>query len=140
SIGGGHYSAKCSYCFEKWNRERPDELKSHLVLYCNNISQNVKLKYLELLVTDNSNKKFKNDENSSKKLIPNFYESPTKIEKSKKNRIDQALIRFFICCGISFSTVNHLYFIDFIQCLCLGYMSPKRRILLSTILNQEISS
>ncbi|CAG8677929.1 13343_t:CDS:2, partial [Cetraspora pellucida] len=62
SIGGGHYSAKCSYCFEKWNRGRPDELKSHLALYCNNISQNVKLEYLELLVTDNSNKKFKNDE------------------------------------------------------------------------------
>ncbi|CAG8611160.1 17740_t:CDS:1, partial [Cetraspora pellucida] len=62
SIEGKHYSAKCSYCFEKWNRGRSDELKSYLALYCNNILQDVKLEYLKLLVTDNSNKKFKNDE------------------------------------------------------------------------------
>ncbi|CAG8590442.1 157_t:CDS:2 [Cetraspora pellucida] len=69
SIGGEYYSAKCSYYFEKWTRRRPDKLKSHLALYCNNISQDIKLEYLELLVTDNSNKKIKKNENNFAKAV-----------------------------------------------------------------------
>ncbi|RIB00051.1 hypothetical protein C2G38_2235835 [Gigaspora rosea] len=64
----------------------------------------------------------------------------TKIETSKKNRIDQALIRFFICCGIPFSAVGHSYFIDIIQSLCYSYIPPNRTTLTLTILNHEIST
>ena len=44
-----------------------------------------------------------------------------------------------MCCEISFSIVDHSYFIDFVQSLCLGYNPPKRTTLSTTILNKEIS-
>ena len=50
------------------------------------------------------------------------------------------LVRFFICCGIPFSTVNHPFFVDFTKSLCFGYNPPKRTTLSTTILNKEISS
>ena len=58
-VGDGHYSATCSYCTEKWNRRRPDDLKAHLALFCNSISQDIKMEYLEILSTENSAKKTK---------------------------------------------------------------------------------
>ena len=109
-----------------------------MALYCLSISQDIKLEYLELLASDNSSKKTKNNNSSDNKLLTNFYDSTTEIEISKKNRIDQALIRFFICCGILFSIVNHPYFIDFVQSLCFNYKLPDRITLSSTFLNQEI--
>ncbi|CAG8802903.1 16883_t:CDS:1, partial [Gigaspora rosea] len=45
---------------EKWSRGRPDDLKAHLALYCDAISQDIKLEYLEILATVNSDKKLKN--------------------------------------------------------------------------------
>ncbi|RIB10241.1 hypothetical protein C2G38_2265235 [Gigaspora rosea] len=58
-VGDGHYSASCSYCTEKWNRGRPEDLKAHLALFCNSISQDIKIEYLEILATENSVKKMK---------------------------------------------------------------------------------
>src|ERR1700752_3889468 len=87
SIGEGHYSAVCSYCSEKWSKGRPNELKSHLALYCDGVPNDIKIEYLEILATISSNKKLKKNDGSSGKLITNFYESSTKIEKSKKDRI-----------------------------------------------------
>ncbi|CAG8829859.1 23899_t:CDS:1, partial [Cetraspora pellucida] len=121
-------------------RGRPEELKSHLALFCNVIPQDIKLEYLEILANINSSKKTKNNSSSSEKLVFDYYDSTTNIEPNKKNRIDQALIRFFICCGIPFSVVGHPYFIDFIKSLCYGYIPPNRLTLSTTILNQEIST
>ena len=53
------------------------------------------------------------------------------------NKINQSLIRFFVCCGIPFSTINHPYFIDFIQSLCFAYNPPNRLLLSTTILDKE---
>ncbi|EXX61721.1 uncharacterized protein OCT59_025798 [Rhizophagus irregularis] len=64
-------------------------------------------------------------------------DSSVELTADKKDKIDQALIRFFICCGIPFSTVGHPYFIDFVQSLCFAYSPPKRTTLLTTFLNHE---
>jgi hypothetical protein len=69
----------------------------------------------------------------------NSDESSAELDTDKKEKIDQALIRFFICCGIPFSVVNHPYFMDFVQSLCFKYNPPKRTTLSTTILNKEIS-
>ena len=42
SLGSGHYSAKCHYCFASWPKGRPETLKSHLTLYCDQASLNIK--------------------------------------------------------------------------------------------------
>jgi hypothetical protein len=126
AIGSGHYSAKCYYCAQTWSRGRPEVLKSHLALVCNEAPLNIKLKYMEMLATESR----RQDSNTG---------SSTEVESRRSDKIDQALIRFFICCGISFSTVDHPYFVDFVQSLCFSYNPPKRTTLSTAILNKEIS-
>ncbi|UZO18358.1 uncharacterized protein OCT59_009673 [Rhizophagus irregularis] len=65
------------------------------------------MEYMEIMATGttSTNRKQKSDSDSSAELTV-----------SKKDKINQVLyIQFFICCGIPFSTVGHLYFIDFVQ-------------------------
>ena len=52
---------------------------------------NIKAEYMELLASGNTsaNRKQTNSDNSS-----------IEIDTNRKDKIDQALIRFFVCCGI----------------------------------------
>ena len=106
-------------------------LKSHLALYCNQTSLNIKAEYMEILATENTSAN-RNQRTSSD-------DSSAEIDIDKKDKIDQALIRFFVCYGIPLSIVDHPYFVDFVQSLCFGYNPPKRTALSTTILNKEIS-
>ena len=131
SLGSGHYSAKCNYCAQTWSRGRPDILKSHLALYCQGVPLSIKIEYMKMLATGSTsmNRKQKADTDP---LV--------EIDINRKDKIDQALIRYFVCCGIPFSTVNHPYFVDFVQSLCFGYIPPKRDVLSTTILNKETAT
>ncbi|RGB23170.1 hypothetical protein C1646_774913 [Rhizophagus diaphanus] len=106
SIDSDHYSVKCNYCAQIWSRGRPEILKLHLALHCNEALLNVKLKHIGILITSSAstNRRQISDTNSS-----------TEISFCRSDNIDQALIQFFVCYGIPFSTVDHLYFVDFIQ-------------------------
>lgn len=130
SIGSGHYSAKCHYCDQSWSRGRPEVLKSHLALHCNEAPLNIKLEFMEMLATS--------DTSTNRRQISEA-DSLTDVNSRRSDKIDQALIRFFVCCGIPFSTVGHPYFVDFVQSLCFGYNPPKKTALSTTILNKEIS-
>jgi len=127
-LGSDHYSAKYHYCSLSWGRGKPEILKAHLALHCKEVPLNIKSEYLELLAQGNVGNQNSDSNNLS-----------TEIDTNRKDKIDQALIRFFICCGIPFSAVNHPYFVDFVQSLCFGYIPPKRTTLSTTILNKEIS-
>lgn len=128
SIGSGHYSAKCNYCAQTWSRGRPEILKSHLALYCNEAPLSVKMEHMEMLATSSTNRRQNFDTSSL-----------TEVDSRRSDKIDQALIRFFVCCGIPFSTVSHPYFVDFVQSLCFRYNPPKKTTLSTTLLNKETS-
>ncbi|CAB4441379.1 unnamed protein product [Rhizophagus irregularis] len=128
-LDSGHYTARCHYCNQNWSRGKPEILKSHLALYCKDVPLYIKTEYMEMLAvgtTSTMNRKQKTDSDSLAELTVD-----------RKDKIDQALIRFFICCGIPFSTVGHPYFIDFVQSLCFAYGPPKRTTLSTTFLNHE---
>lgn len=129
-LGSGHYTARCYYCNQNWSRGKPEILKSHLALYCKEVPLSTKTEYMEMMATGttSTNRKQKSDSDSSAELTVD-----------RKDKIDQALIRFFICCEIPFSTVGHPYFIDFVQSLCFAYNPPKRTALSTTFLNKEIT-
>ena len=128
-LGSGHYTAKCQYCAQSWSRGRPEILKSHIALYCKEVPLSVKTEYMEMLAigTTSTNRRQKSD----------TADSSAEFNADRKDKIDQSLIRFFVCCGIPFSTVNHPYFVDFVQSLCFAYNPPKRTSLSTTILNKE---
>ncbi|CAG8673911.1 1191_t:CDS:2 [Cetraspora pellucida] len=64
------------------SRGRPEDLKSHLALFCNVIPQDIKLEYLEILASINSSRKIKKHDSSSDKLVSDYYDPTTKIETS----------------------------------------------------------
>jgi len=131
SLGSGHYSAKCHYCATSWSKGRPETLKAHLALYCSQVPLNIKAEYMEMLAVGNTSVNRQQQSNSN--------DSSTELDINQTDKIDQALVRFFVCCGIPFSTVDHPYFLDFVKSLCFGYNPPKRTALSTTILNKEIT-
>jgi hypothetical protein len=101
-LGSGHYTARCHYCNQNWFRGKPEILKSHVVLYCKEVPLFAKMEYMEMMAigTTSMNRKQKSDSDSSAELTVG----------TRKENIDQALIRFFICCGIPFSTSSSLFY------------------------------
>ncbi|CAH1768939.1 13181_t:CDS:2, partial [Entrophospora sp. SA101] len=63
-----------------------------------------------------------------------------KIDGGKEKRCNQALTRFFVCCGIPLQTVSNPFFVDFIKNLCPGYKLPNRNTFSSSWINQELAN
>ncbi|PKY33530.1 hypothetical protein RhiirB3_452501 [Rhizophagus irregularis] len=49
------------------------------------------------------------------------------------------LVRAFTCCGIPFSIIENLFFIEFLNKIRPGYVIPSRNVLSGRLLNQETS-
>ena len=62
------------------------------------------------------------------------------IDEIRVEKINKALIRLFVCCGIPFSVVDSPFFIDFTKSLCSGYEPPKRTTLSTRLLDTEIAT
>ena len=106
-------------------KEKSKIMKLHLTLYCKEVSLFIKSEFIEILAigTTSTNRNQNSDTGSSAEI--------------DSNKINQALIRFFVCCRIPFSTINHPYFIDFVQSLCFAYHPPNRSLYSTTILDKE---
>jgi hypothetical protein len=48
-------------------------------------------------------------------------------------------VKFFVCCGIPFATVENPFFLDFVKSLCPAYKSPGRNYLSTTLINSELA-
>ena len=78
------------------------------------------------------NKKRKKDQ----LRIKSFYESRN-LSDSKINAINQALLRAFVCCGISFVIIDNPFFRELLYQLRPNYIPPTRRLLSRRLLEQE---
>ena len=121
---------------------QPKEMIAHIALTCPKASHNIKTIFLEKvkkngkLGYEDNNKNAKLDSNQPK--ITGMFES-TRIEQNKVKMANQAIVRFFACCGILFHIVENLFFVDLLRILCPGYYPPGRNTLLGNMLNAEIS-
>ena len=133
-----HLAAQCKLCFKTWKRGKPSELKAHLALKCPMVNRDIKIKYLQLIKSEEfSNKKRRNNGDSLN--IHSYFESD-KIDPQKKLRANQAMVHFFVCCGIPFSIADSPFFHDFTKSLCSGYEPPKRTTLSNNLLDSEIAN
>src|SRR5204863_314255 len=71
-----------------------------------------------------------------KKITASF--ESIEIENSKVKRINHALTRLFVCCGIPFSIVSNPFFIDFVKSLCPAYELPNCVTFAGSWVNQEL--
>lgn len=60
------------------------------------------------------------------------------MSQEKKSKIDIALIKLFVCCGLSWRLVEHPFFIEFVKELRSSFNLPNRKTLASSFLDDEI--
>ena len=67
------------------------------------------------------------------------YHDSTELCDSRIIRINRALVKFFVACGISFRIVEHPFFVNLTKELNAGYDSPTREYLSGQLLECELA-
>lgn len=153
----GHIGCICKGCGWKRKVGKAHEMVEHLALSCPKVAGDVKNIFLQELrgrsalktddliddpdhfILDNDQPKKKQKVSLVQTKITSKFESTAEIDSAKAQRCNQALTRFFICCGIPFKIVSNPFFIDLVKCLCPSYQLPNRTTFASSWVNQELS-
>jgi hypothetical protein len=106
-----------------WKRGETPILEEHLASHCSNVSQLVLREYMEKIKSQENtfNKKRKFDKSVVSQTTMTAFHDSTNLLEARINQINRALIKFFICCGISYRIMEHLFFIDLLKELNAGY-------------------
>ena len=67
------------------------------------------------------------------------YHDSTKIPDARVTRINRALAKVFVACGMSFRIVEHPFFINFVKELNVTYELPIREYLSNQLLECELA-
>ncbi|RHZ81076.1 hypothetical protein Glove_123g132 [Diversispora epigaea] len=156
----GHTGAKYLYCLKTYKNAKPTDLEDHIANQCPKVTADIKTTYLRIVMqrirgfdndglTSQSNTQSatttitaststSNKRRRAQLSVTSFYESSS-IDVAKEERCTRALTRYFICYGIPFSTIEHLFCIDFIKSLCPGYNPFGRNFLSTTLINTELA-
>jgi hypothetical protein len=138
-IAPGKFSASCKYCETTWKRGELSKLEEHLSNHCKRAPADIVRKYMHKILErqDKSNKKRKLS-CDGQQTIDNYHDSAD-LPESRITRINRALIKFFVACGIAFRIVEHPFFINLLKELNGGYDPPSREILAGQMLERELA-
>ena len=105
-IASGKFSASCKYCETTWNRGEIPKLEEHLLNHCKSAPASVVRKYMTKILErqDKATKKRKLSSGGQQNIY-NYHDS-TDLPGSRITRINRALFKFFVACGISFRIVE----------------------------------
>ncbi|GBC06898.1 hypothetical protein RclHR1_07120011 [Rhizophagus clarus] len=122
----GKFEAECKYCSKTWKRGKTPILEEYLTNHCLNVLQLILREYMEKVrnCENTSNKKRKIDKSVVGQTTITAFHDSTNLPDAKINRINCALVKFFVYCGIAFRIVKHPFFIDFLKELNAGYDPP----------------
>lgn len=141
------------YCSYHRKKAYVHELQAHLANDCTKCPGEIRNCYLNLL-SENDNEissrsrmscdsnstgsKRKRVENGNPRGIENYFDS-IELPESRIQIINKALVRAFVCSGISFSVVDNPFFKEFLYQLRSNYSPPTRQLLSGQLLNKEIA-
>ncbi|CAG8747982.1 3430_t:CDS:2 [Cetraspora pellucida] len=111
----GHYSATCR-CKKFWSVGKPREIEAHIANHCPNATKDIRQYYLNLITSRTSI-----------------------LTEERKEKINKALIRTFIMCGIPFKVIDSPFMIELLKELRPAYSPSSRKILSGNLLDQEIA-
>lgn len=139
STSPGKFSATCNYCGATWTRGEIPKLEDHLSNHCQSAPANIVRKYMsKVLERQDKPPKKRKLSSGGQQNIHNYHDS-TDLPESRITRINRALIKFFVACGISFRIVEHPFFINLLKELNGGYEPPTREILAGQMLERELA-
>jgi hypothetical protein len=138
SVAPGKFVATCKYCKASWPRGEIPKLEQHLSNHCPEAPGSVVRKYMSKIIERNDKPSKKRKLSETQQTIDSYHD-PAELPESRITRINRALVKFFIACGISFRIVEHPFFVNLMKELNGGYNPPSRKVLVDQLLERELA-
>jgi hypothetical protein len=140
-VGSGKFAASCKYCDITWSRGEVSKLEDHLSNHCQRAPAIVVRKYMTKVMErqDKSKPSKKRKVSEGQQSTMDDYHDLIELNEQRCTRINRALVKFFIACGVSFRIVEHPFFVNFIKELNAGYNPPTREVLVNQLLERELA-
>ncbi|GET66223.1 ribonuclease H-like domain-containing protein [Rhizophagus irregularis DAOM 181602=DAOM 197198] len=140
AVGSGKFAASCKYCKNTWSHGEVSKLEEHLSNHCPDAPAAVVRRYMtKVMERQDKSKSSKKRKYSEGQSNMDDYHDSTELNEQRCTRINHALVKFFIACGIAFRVVEHPFFINFIKELNAGYNTPTRKVLVNQLLECELA-
>jgi hypothetical protein len=137
---GGHYSASCKYCLQKWQRGDVSTFKMHIARNCSKAPLDAQLFYFKQLANDDEsqkpNKKRKLNSNNNEDILK--YVENQELPSKRQEQLENGMCLAFICAGISFNVAGNEIFRAWLQDLRPGFNIPSSKTLAGRIFNKQI--
>jgi hypothetical protein len=143
----GKYKATCNYCSKHWERGEPCDLETHLANHCPSAPNGVIREYLTKLLLRNNNDTGNgfNNKNSKRKLSKDSNQRSLDdftggtLEKGKTEKINQAWVKAFTTCGISWRIIENPFFIEALKEMNPSYIPPTHKLLSGRIFEEQLA-
>ena len=144
-IDKGHYVAKCVACNQTFRPGKTAIMEKHIINNCSKVDHSIREAGIYMVEACEASfsklsasvKRGNNEVENDQATLVNFYESSS-LSKERKEAIDIAIIKVFVCCGLSWSLIEHPFVIELLKQLRPNYNPPDRKDLIDTLLTQEI--
>ena len=141
-IDKGHYAATCLACKHTFRPGKTTTMEKHIISNCQKVDHSIRQAVLHMVETREMNEislssGVKRQNSDDQTTLENFYEN-SDLSKERKENIDIALIKAFVCCGLSWRLVEHPFIIELFKQLRSNYDLPDRKTLAETMLTQEV--
>src|SRR4051812_48318942 len=116
-------------------------MEKHIISNCPNVDNSIREAVIYMVetrereISSGANAKRQNSDDQA--TLEDFYEN-SDLSKERKEDIDTALIKAFVCCGLPWRLVEHPFIIELFKQLRSSYSLPDRKKLADTMLTQEI--
>lgn len=138
-VGSGKYQATCNYCNTTWSRGDVSKLEKHLANHCSEAPASIVRKYLNKVLEREDKVSKKRKIVGNNQLTITDYHDSTRMPSARVTRINRAIAKFFVACGISFQIIKNPFFINFVKELNSAYELPTREYLSNQLLERELA-
>ena len=80
----------------------------------------------------------KRKESQEQIYLDKYHDIARSLPQGRVDRIDRALIKFFVCCGVLFQVVESPFFIDLLKELNSAYNLPSQDVLSNRLLESKL--
>lgn len=138
-VGSGKYQATCNYCNTTWSRGDVSKLEEHLANHCSEAPASIVRKYLNKVLEREDKVSKKRKIVGNNQLTITDYHDSTRMPNARVTRINRAIAKFFVACGILFQIIKNPFFINFVKELNSAYELPTREYLSNQLLERELA-
>lgn len=136
----GHARATCKFCGFSMYRGESAKMEGHIANHCKKAPGYIVREYLGKTSSaseDVQGKKRKAE--SSQTILEQSFRKVEELSSGYINQINRALVKFFVCCGVSFQIVESPFFIELLKMLNPSYKPPSRELLSERLMEEELS-